>query len=314
MPTSPATLRGGPRGAAATAGAAALALVAALACTAALRADDDEDEPPLSPKQLQAKKELVYKAFAGQDADWTRMGKARAGDWLARFKEPGETFDEYREEMEADRPKPDSRILLVPLGDFAKDHADLLEAMREYGEAFFATRTEVAPAHAFPARTWVERRGQYNADRVLDALAKEVPPGVIAYVAFTDQDLFSSGLNFVFGLGSEGSRVGVYSTQRLGEPRERLLWRTLQLMNHEVGHIFGVDHCIFYECSMNGSNSLDESDRHPIHFCPLDEKKLSWFFGFELPARDRRLIEYYRKHGLGGEAEFLERVLKHGGK
>ncbi|MBI5367045.1 MAG: hypothetical protein HZA54_08405 [Planctomycetes bacterium] len=265
-------------------------------------------------KEVKAKRESVWKAFTGEDGEWTKLGKPAPGDWLARFPEEGETFEEYVEEMKDGRPTPTSRIVFVPLGDFAKDHAELMKLMQEYSEVFFAIKTEVAPARALPPKAFAKSRGQYNGDKILNLLAKERPEDAIAYVAFTDQDLYSPGLNFVFGEGSEEDRVGVWSISRLGDPPELLARRTLQLMNHEVGHIFGIDHCIFYECSMDGSNSLEEGDRHPIHFCPLDEKKLAWFFGFETPAHYRKLSAFYKTHGLAGEAPFLDRVLERVGK
>lgn len=271
-------------------------------------AQDDEDKPP-SPAEVKAKKDEVYRQFAGADTEWTRMGKPQPGEWLARFPEPGQTFSEYREAMEADRPGPAARILIVPLGDFAKDNSDLLKVMAEYGEVFFSTKTEVAAPRPFPKNAWTKSRSQYNADKLLNVLGKEVPEACIAYIGFTDQDLYSPGLNFVFGEGTAEKKVGVYSTHRLGDPPALLLRRTLQLMNHEIGHIFGIDHCIFYDCSMDGANSLEEGDRHPTHYCPLDEKKLAWFFGFDPAKHYRRLAEFYRKHGLAPEAAFLDRVL-----
>jgi archaemetzincin len=33
------------------------------------------------------------------------------------------------------------------------------------------------------------------------------------------------------------------------------------VMVHEIGHMFGLEHCTYFECTMNGSNSYEESCR-----------------------------------------------------
>lgn len=50
--------------------------------------------------------------------------------------------------------------------------------------------------------------------------------------------------------------------------------RFLQVMTHEVCHMFGLKHCIWMQCLMNGSNHLEESDRRPPHLCPVCLRKL----------------------------------------
>jgi len=31
-------------------------------------------------------------------------------------------------------------------------------------------------------------------------------------------------------------------------------------MLHEIGHMFGLKHCVYYECLMNGIMSVEEQD------------------------------------------------------
>jgi len=50
--------------------------------------------------------------------------------------------------------------------------------------------------------------------------------------------------------------------------------RCLNVLIHEIGHLFGLGHCPFFECLMNGSNSLEESDQQPLYFCPICDHKL----------------------------------------
>ena len=60
------------------------------------------------------------------------------------------------------------------------------------------------------------------------------------------------------------------------EVRSLCALRTAQTATHETGHMFGIRHCIAYECGMNGSNHAEERDRQPLEFCPECQAKLWW--------------------------------------
>jgi archaemetzincin len=83
--------------------------------------------------------------------------------------------------------------------------------------------------------------------------------------------------------------------------------RTLHVAIHETGHMFGIKHCIGFECCMNGSNSLFELDRQENRMCHECLAKVCWnraispgkhvqamleFYSDYLP--DTSLISYYR--------------------
>jgi len=52
------------------------------------------------------------------------------------------------------------------------------------------------------------------------------------------------------------------------------LARICRTAGHELGHCFGMDHCVYYACSMQGSASLPEDSRQPPYLCPVDLAKL----------------------------------------
>ena len=64
----------------------------------------------------------------------------------------------------------------------------------------------------------------------------------------------------------------------------------------------GLAHCIEFECAMNGSNSMAESDGNPLAFCPLDEQKLWWAFKLEPAPRLQAMAEFAASLGLNEEA------------
>jgi archaemetzincin len=65
--------------------------------------------------------------------------------------------------------------------------------------------------------------------------------------------------------------------------------------------MFGLQHCIYYKCVLNGSNHLKESDSRPLHLCPVCLRKLQYSIGLEVVTRYRNLLRFYRKVGLGTE-------------
>eukprot|EP00118_Oscarella_pearsei_P004823 m.21161 g.21161 ORF g.21161 m.21161 type:complete len:75 (+) comp28147_c0_seq1:1433-1657(+) len=42
------------------------------------------------------------------------------------------------------------------------------------------------------------------------------------------------------------------------ERKRLILQRSCKLLVHELSHLLGVDHCVFYDCCMNGSGHLEE--------------------------------------------------------
>lgn len=44
--------------------------------------------------------------------------------------------------------------------------------------------------------------------------------------------------------------------------------------SHELGHCFGIDHCVYYACNMQGTSSMAEDRRQPPYLCPVDAEKV----------------------------------------
>ncbi|KAL8794366.1 MAG: hypothetical protein Q9195_003064 [Heterodermia aff. obscurata] len=54
------------------------------------------------------------------------------------------------------------------------------------------------------------------------------------------------------------------------------LWtaRVCRTASHELGHCFGMDHCVYYACVMQSTASLAEDVRQPPYLCPVDLVKV----------------------------------------
>ena len=136
------------------------------------------------------------------------------------------------------------------------------------------------------------KRSQYNASKILDKINNYIQnKRSFRILGIIDKDIFSSSLNFVFGLAmspkSEFARkpvVALISITRLREsfyrrPQINALFelRILKEAIHELGHTFNLGHCNKF-CVMRFSNSLTDTDEKPPKFCDSCLEKLRSFF------------------------------------
>eukprot|EP00164_Ancoracysta_twista_P008872 GFYU01012953.1.p1 GENE.GFYU01012953.1~~GFYU01012953.1.p1 ORF type:complete len:543 (-),score=80.49 GFYU01012953.1:1219-2847(-) len=64
-----------------------------------------------------------------------------------------------------------------------------------------------------------------------------------------------------------------------------LMRRLLTILTHEVCHLFGLMHCIYFKCIMNGASVNLEDFGHPMFLCPVCLHKLRQSITFD--DRDR---------------------------
>ena len=270
--------------------------------------------------------ETLQRAF-NPEKDFSSLESPQPGDWLAEHKEPGQTFSEF---AVTQYNRPDNirkKIYLQPLGTFAKDSSPPMDILRDYARVYFAMDVEVLPAILLRDELFTPRinhftqKWQILTTDVLNFFRTRLPSDAFCILAVTLEDLYPDPTwNFVFGQASLTERIGVYSFARYdpafyGEKRESgyeqiLLKRNSRILAHETGHMFGLQHCIFFNCIMNGSNHLKESDSRPLHLCPVCLRKLQYSIGFDIVKRYKDLGVFYRKYGFDEEAQWVEKRLK----
>jgi archaemetzincin len=255
-------------------------------------------------------------------------GKPQAGEWIAAHPETIQTFDDLRGSNPVRPTAARHTVYLSVVGPMKPSDAARLEVLREFMEVYFTLPVRMGPPATLDGVSSRPGRGADPAVRqylTRDILSKTLPPLVpgngLCLLGVTMQDLFPDpSWNFVFGEAMLDQRVGVYSLVRFypafmggqdtPESDKLVLRRSLQVLVHETGHMFGVHHCQRYECMMNGSNSMDESDRAPMHLCPDCLKKFRWNIGFDVVDRYAALAKFYRAHDMAAEADWVDKRLK----
>jgi archaemetzincin len=262
---------------------------------------------------------------AANEAAFTPLGPPGDSDWRAAHPDEHEmSFEDYTasEPVRADAERP--VLAFLPVGPFDEGKRATLEAAVAFADIWFQIPTRTLPSAPLTgdedqfrirddAYGGAERR-QYRTKWFLnDVLPNALPADAVVLVGVTMADIWpGAGWNFVFGEADLRRRVGVYSLARYypefcggtSTPKsDRLaLLRTLKVVVHEVGHTFGLEHCTEFACAMNGSNSMDETDRAPLHLCSTCLAKLAWNRGFDADKRYRELAAFLDAHGLGEDA------------
>ena len=248
----------------------------------------------------------------------------RGSDWLACHSEAGQTFDEYVGSDPVKLTKTRNRIVVQPVGEFTDKQQKMLEALREYMAIYFQCKVDLEKAVPLPKEGFrrLSTGPQYLCGSIIDGVLKpKLPDDAASYIGVTCADIYPGpGWNFVFGQAYLHERLGVQSLARYypsfwgdkAPPDEDtlVLRRALKTMTHETAHTFSLQHCTYFQCNICGSNSLPESDRRPLHLCPVCLRKLSWNRGFDALKRERELLSFYKKYGLKPEAEWAEKRIK----
>ena len=173
-------------------------------------------------------------------------------------------------------------------------------------------------------------RIQFQVDLPLMNLAYNLPDDALCMIALTMADLYVDEADlFVSGMARPYRRVAIFSlfrydpnltfstefwydiqvttTVRCDARKKLILLRSCRLLVHELAHLLGVEHCIYYSCCMNGSGHLEEDFRQAMFLCPVDLRKLQHLCGFDVIERYRGLQTFYQKYEMNEEVRWIEK-------
>lgn len=117
------------------------------------------------------------------------------------------------------------------------------------------------------------RRAQYDSSVLLARLLRMSRPGH-RILGVTGIDLFIPILTYVFGEAQVGGPAAIVSLHRLrpevyglAPDRELTDRRLLIEALHELGHTFGLLHCLEPGCAMGSSTYVEQIDLKSARFC-----------------------------------------------
>jgi archaemetzincin len=125
-----------------------------------------------------------------------------------------------------------------------------------------------------------KRRNQWNSFKILEWLNKFRANKATRILGILDIDAYSYGFDFVFGEAFYRGRVAAVYLSRLRQefydlnPNSSLFYqRLVKEAVHELGHVFGFDHCKNSQCVMYFSTSLLDVDAKGRSLCYSCRKK-----------------------------------------
>lgn len=240
------------------------------------------------------------------------MEDPEPGDWLSTQKESGQSYSQH---VSHANPFLSSRntISIQPLE--ASLNKNFLQMLKEYCQVFyFGAKIRIEPlidSSKFSHREVNSRinpgtgKKQYNAIQMIKRLVPKVKSDAHCMMGVLTTDLYPFDTwNFVFGYALFKLRTGVFSFCRYDEgffekgkktDQDLIDYRSCRVMAHEIGHMFGMHHCIFYNCRMNGMMTMEEGDKRPSDMCPVCIRKLQTNMKFDLRKRYQGLLDFCSK-------------------
>ena len=146
-------------------------------------------------------------------------------------------------------------------------------------------------------------------------------------VAVTMADIYpEENWDFIYGQARLTDIVAVYSFARLDPQfyttpdedrrgplteKERIIMlrRCIKILLHEIGHLFGLEHCIYYICLMNGANNEKEMDRQPLYLCPVCLRKVYSTLQFDVRHMYKAFVKLCEKYSLEEESIWYRKRL-----
>jgi len=165
--------------------------------------------------------------------------------------------------------------IIVPIGSLDKA---LIKNLAKVLEERFKIRFFIKDPLEVPKEAFNPQRGQFNPTIIFNILKIYEGNKILGII---DQDLYTQGLNFIFGQAESPGRCALISLTRLrqefyGLSKDEMIFfnRIMKEAIHELGHTYGLKHCLNKNCVMFFSNSIIDTDKKSSSFCKMCQEKL----------------------------------------
>ncbi len=162
-------------------------------------------------------------------------------------------------------------LLCVPFG--VVDEA-VISAVENTLEDAFNLEIERMNPYPIPSDVFDGTRQQYNSEKFLRILYNIQTTEPVRLLGITSVDLFIPMLSFVFGQAQLQGRVAIVSSARLRQEfynlptdTELTIERMVKEAVHEIGHTFGLTHCLDGRCPMSLSTTVSLIDTKGSRLC-----------------------------------------------
>ena len=162
-------------------------------------------------------------------------------------------------------------ILLISFGQFEKY---FLESIAEDVTHEFLFPVNIEESHIDLNEFYDPMRRQYDGNSLLKEIDSSYPSQFLKNIGLFRVDLFIPILTYIFGQATFKGRTGIASLYRLrneqyGMKKDDvlLLDRFKKVVIHELGHTFGLIHCIIPTCVTRSSTYVEDIDQKGHHLC-----------------------------------------------
>jgi archaemetzincin len=169
-------------------------------------------------------------------------------------------------------------IAIQPFGDV---NEKAIYRLKEEIEKYYHYKVEVLEKIELPEESYYKPRNRYKADILIKYLKENKKQKYKYILGITNKDISTKTRNHqdfgIFGLGYCPGKSCIISTFRIKHTnKEKVLDRILKIGLHELGHNFGLRHCIDKKCFMTDANaSIKTIDNAKMDLCNKCKSKLN---------------------------------------
>eukprot|EP01124_Arcella_intermedia_P036712 TRINITY_DN9678_c0_g1_i2.p1 TRINITY_DN9678_c0_g1~~TRINITY_DN9678_c0_g1_i2.p1 ORF type:complete len:403 (+),score=97.04 TRINITY_DN9678_c0_g1_i2:1-1209(+) len=241
------------------------------------------------------------------------------GEWLYKIKETPQPFAKWkRAYLKVKQQVKRRKIYLVPVEDWNTEFP-MLHLMQDYISTFYCLDVEVTPPVNIHINSGLVT-AQYNNSKFqfhmkdekkfrttdIENVLKNLLKGDLkdgSFVAgITRRPVYADDGTALYGESDPDLYVAVVTissflrTDPLKHPENPFHFQLapcLFVLAHEIGHLFFMSHCVYYNCIMGGTNGLKEFRTHNL--CPVCLHKMVFVWGEEVDVLQRYqlLLQFY---------------------